>query len=168
MSTRPKSKRRAQAELEASEIIERLKRAIGVQTDADLAALLDVTRTTLSNWRSRNSVPLARLRPVCKRLGVPLDYLVTGRLGPDRNIATPLDSELLGYVFRLLARYGFIELPKSSEAGYDPARRAAAEFVMLQEQTRELMEQMTADRRMTTAEAKRLVLAKLAKGEGPQ
>lgn len=146
----------------ASEIIDRLKKAVSAENDAELARLLGVSRTTLSNWRARNSVPMARLRPLCKEFAVPLDYLFSGRVGIDKLIVPPLDSELLGYVFRMLDRYGFIKLPKA-RSGFDPARRAAAEFVLLQNQATDLMQQLTSGKRMTGEQAKRAVLTRLSK-----
>lgn len=162
MSTKPK---RSDGEATADEIIDRLKRAVDVKNDAELAQLLAVSATTVSNWRSRNSVPIARIRPLCKQFAVPVDYLFSGKLGPDVAIAAPLDSELLGYVFRLLDRYGFISLPKA-RADYDPARRAAAEFALLQKQVAHLMQRLTAEEQMTRDQAKRTVLNRIKERSG--
>jgi hypothetical protein len=164
MSTRRRSKSQppAQSGQEAAEILERLKQTVDVQTDAELASLLGVSPTALSNWRVRNSVPLGRLRPICKQFAIPLDYLLTGRLGIFD--AAPLDTELLGYVFKLLARYGFISLPASPEPSYDPARRAAAEFLELQGRTRELFKHLVDSKNLTVDEAKRAIVARFKKG----
>ncbi len=125
--------RRPGTEPDAAAIIERLKEAIDVATDAELAGLLGCSRTTISNWRSRNTVPLGRLRRLCKQRGVPIDYLLSGRLGADADGLPALDSETVAHLFRLLDRYHFIRLPKT-KAGRDPAKRAAAEFLTLRRQ----------------------------------
>lgn len=147
-----------EGEPDAEVIIERLKMAVAAPTDLDLAQRLGLSRSTISNWRTRNSVPLGRLRPLCRKFGVPIDYLLTGRLGSDKFISPPLDSELLGYIFGLLDRYGFIRLPKLGR-GVDPARRAAGEFVLLQQQTIDLMRRMTTAQQMTAEEAKRAIIS---------
>lgn len=41
----------------ASETIEKLKTRFRIETDSDLAAKLSVSRSTVANWRNRNSVP---------------------------------------------------------------------------------------------------------------
>lgn len=46
---------------EAGEIIERLKARFRVDSDSDLAAKLLISRSSVANWRNRNSVP-ARYR----------------------------------------------------------------------------------------------------------
>lgn len=155
--------RTREGEPEADAIIERLKKGVGASTDMELAQRLGLSRSTISNWRIRNSVPLGRLRAVCREVGVPIDYLMTGRLGSDRFISPPLDSELLGYIFGLLDRYGFIQLPKNLGRGIDPARRAAGEFALLQQQTIELMHRMTTAQHMTVDQAKRAIISRRAK-----
>jgi transcriptional regulator with XRE-family HTH domain len=167
MSTRAKRPPISEEKANAAEAIDRLKRAVSVESDADLAALLMVSRTTLSNWRKRNSVPLARLRGTCRRLGVPLEYVLTGRLGADL-LAKPLDTELLAYVFRMLERFGLISIPKSDDPGYDPAKHAAAEFVSLLQETRELITETARVEKLSAAEAKRRLLARSPSEEGPQ
>lgn len=133
MSIVDRGKRLEETEPSATAIIERLKAAIDISTDAELAALLGCSRTTISNWRSRNTVPLGRLRRLCKERGVPVDYLLSGRLGWEADGLPILDSEVATHLFRLLDRYNFIRLPEV-EPGIDPARRAAAEFLALRKQ----------------------------------
>lgn len=42
---------------DAGEIIERLKLRFGVDSDSDLALRLLISRSSIENWRNRNSVP---------------------------------------------------------------------------------------------------------------
>lgn len=167
MSTKRKKPAVIEEKTSAAEVIDRLKRAIDIESDSDLAALLMVSRTTLSNWRKRDSVPLARLRGTCRRFGVPLEYVLTGKAGPDL-LARPFDTELLAYVFRMLERYGFVSIPKFDDPGYDPARRAAAEFVLLLEQARNLIQHTALEEKLSAAEARRRLLSQSSEGEGPQ
>ncbi|CUH80726.1 helix-turn-helix domain-containing protein [Tropicibacter naphthalenivorans] len=46
---------------DVGEIIERMKRRFGVDSDSDLAFRLMVSRSAIANWRNRNSIP-ARYR----------------------------------------------------------------------------------------------------------
>lgn len=62
----------------ADEIIERLRDLAGVQKDVDLAAWLEVSKSTLSSWRSRGSVPIEISLRIADKCGVTLDWLVRG------------------------------------------------------------------------------------------
>jgi len=144
----------------AADIIARLKHQLQLATDADLAVVLGVSRTTLSNWRVRNSVPLARLQRICRKAGIPIDYLLTGTITYDRNASAIVDTEILGHIFKLMDSYGYIKLPTSDDADYDPAIRAGAEFVRLQSHIRQIMEIMTSKDGLTQENAKRAILHK--------
>lgn len=82
---------------------------------------------------------------------IPIDYLLTGDIL--RSNQPLLDVEVIGYLFRVLARYGFLTLPEPTEPGYDPAQRAAAEFAVLHRDTRELFDQMTTEGSMSREDA---------------
>lgn len=156
-------------ERDAAQIIERLKRALEVSADADLAALLSVSRSTLSNWRARNSIPLAKLRPICRKYGIPLDVLLTGGYAIDRNSSAILDTDILAQIFRMLDRYGFIKLPEYPGEDYDPAVRAGAEFLQLQLEFRQMLEQFVSEGKGDAEGAKRALLSiKRGSSEGPQ
>lgn len=152
---------------DAGRVLDRFKDALNMGTDADLASVLGVSKSTLSNWRSRNSIPLSKIRFACKKYGVPMDYLLTGNLISDRNTSAILDADLLGYIFRILHRYGFLSLPETRDPDYDPAIRVAAEFLELQSQTRQLMEQLLAEGRLDREGATREIIERL-KSKGPQ
>lgn len=65
----------------AGEIIERLRQVFGVETDAELAPLIDSTKSAVSNWRVRNAPPYPVLAKVAVDRAVSLDWLVFG-IGP--------------------------------------------------------------------------------------
>ncbi len=67
---------------DAAAIIERIKDALGVTRDADLARALGRSKTTLSGWRHRNAVPFEVCILACERTGCPLDWLVLGTPRP--------------------------------------------------------------------------------------
>jgi len=65
-------------ELSASAVIDRLKEALGADSDAELAWLFGTSPQSLSNRRSRNSVPYREAVYVSRWAKVSLDYLLTG------------------------------------------------------------------------------------------
>ncbi len=65
----------------AQEIIHRLSEALGTKTDADMAIQLGVSKSTISNWKARNTVPYEQCMEVTKREFLSLNWLLTGE-GP--------------------------------------------------------------------------------------
>lgn len=83
-------------EVTADAVIGRLKLALGVRTDAEIAELLGVARNTIANWRQRNSVPYEECLRVALNSKFTMDFLLTGA---EQNILSPassyFDSDLL-------------------------------------------------------------------------
>lgn len=69
------------ANLDVSAMVDRMRQTIGVKKDADLSQALGVSVSAPSNWRQRNSPPLAFAANVAAAFGVSLDWLVFGRKG---------------------------------------------------------------------------------------
>lgn len=61
----------------SDEILNRLKVALEVATDTELAGLLNIKKATISNWRSRNSIDFPLVFSFCEHIN--LDWLITGR-----------------------------------------------------------------------------------------
>ena len=59
--------------------LSRLKDSLGVESDADLARLLDIPASTVANWKSRGTVPLAVCVQAATERGVSLDWLILGK-----------------------------------------------------------------------------------------
>lgn len=59
------------------DIISRLKEAYNIQKDTDLANLLGISKSTLSNWISRDSIDYDRVFSKCEHINI--DWLLTGR-----------------------------------------------------------------------------------------
>ena len=64
----------------SDDILNRLKTALSVGTDTELADLLGIKKATLSNWRNRNSIDLPLVFSVCEQVNI--DWLITGRGTP--------------------------------------------------------------------------------------
>lgn len=63
--------------LSSKEIIERLKIGLELSSDNALADTLGVSKTTLSNWKSRNSLDFSLVFSLCEHIS--LDWLLTGK-----------------------------------------------------------------------------------------
>ena len=61
----------------------RLKRRLGADSDAGLAERLDVTASTVANWRRRGSIPYAVCVQVAMEKGMSLDWLILGEERPE-------------------------------------------------------------------------------------
>ena len=68
----------------AASVLDRLHQVFGVKNDNQLGDALQVNRSTLGNWRSRDSVPYTVCVDVALERGVSLDWLLTGE-GPMRR-----------------------------------------------------------------------------------
>lgn len=57
----------------ANKIIDNLKERLGLQTDKELALLLNVKPNTLSTWRKRESISYEHVLSLCKKRGLDLN-----------------------------------------------------------------------------------------------
>lgn len=63
--------------ISSKEVIERLKIALSLSSDNALAETLGVSKTTLSNWKSRNSIDIPLVFSKCELIS--MDWLLTGK-----------------------------------------------------------------------------------------
>jgi len=75
-------------QLDAGEMIDRLRKVFAVRTDAQLGEHISASVSAISNWRTRNAPPYAVLASVAKAKGVSLDWLVFG-VGEDAGDVCP-------------------------------------------------------------------------------
>ncbi len=64
---------------ETSQVLDRISKVLNCDSVTSLAKALGVAQTTVSNWRVRNSVPFQHCVDISKRVGVSLDWLLTGK-----------------------------------------------------------------------------------------
>ena len=62
----------------ADAVIDRLKQALRVQSDVELATALQVNKSTVSTWRSRGRVPYPEVVKVAVEHRVSIDWMLTG------------------------------------------------------------------------------------------
>lgn len=70
------------------EILNRLKEAYNIQKDTDLATLLGISKSTLSNWMSRDTIDYDRVFSKCEHINI--DWLLTGHGSMQKEETTPL------------------------------------------------------------------------------
>lgn len=58
------------------DILDRLKNAYNIQKDTELATLLGISKSTLSNWISRDSIDYDKVFSKCEHINI--DWLLTG------------------------------------------------------------------------------------------
>lgn len=59
------------------DILKRLKQALNLNTDVELATTLGIKKATLSNWRARNSIDFFIVFSVCEHINI--DWLIMDR-----------------------------------------------------------------------------------------
>ena len=62
--------------IDCKEILDRAKLAFDISSDVQLAERLGVKKSTLSNWKSRNTIDFATLFTKCEHVNI--DWLITG------------------------------------------------------------------------------------------
>nr|DAX17996.1 MAG TPA: CI repressor [Caudoviricetes sp.] len=61
----------------SKEVVDRLKKALSLSTDNSLAEYLGISKATLSNWKSRNTIDFLLVFSKCEHLN--MDWLLMGR-----------------------------------------------------------------------------------------
>jgi hypothetical protein len=104
-------------------VLDRLHLVFGVKNDSQLCGALEVNRSTVGSWISRDSVPYAICVNVAEAMGVSLDWLLAGE-GPmlrgEGAIAAPSApgnprEEALLALFRELDEGGQREIQSAAE-----------------------------------------------------
>ena len=62
--------------ISSKDAIERLKKGLNRSSDHALAELLGISKATLSNWKSRNSIDIPLVFSKCEQISI--DWLLTG------------------------------------------------------------------------------------------
>lgn len=91
----------------ADHVIGRLKEALGISGDSALAAKIGVARSTLANWRRRNSVPYEKCVEVALKERLNLDWVLTGEGPPKKEmfVVPQIDEDLLATAIALAERW---------------------------------------------------------------
>ena len=77
-------------------VIERMKNAVGLKNNKELAAFLQMPASTLSNWKSKNSMPLEVVADFAQKENLDLNMLVFGQ-EKESSLAADLKIALLAF-----------------------------------------------------------------------
>lgn len=81
-------------DINVREVIDRIKVAIDLTTDIDLARYFEVSNKTISSWRLRNSIPIEAVIQASWTSGKPVDYFLFG------------EQQLRAYNYKYIAKDG--------------------------------------------------------------
>ena len=80
-------------------IIERMKEVLGKENDKALSEELGVARTTFSNWKNRNNMPIDMILTFAQNHNLSLDWLIYGKENAPK--LNEMETELLTRFNRL-------------------------------------------------------------------
>lgn len=60
----------------ASNVVTRLKSALKIKTNLELAEVMNIAPNTISSWTKRESIPFLKLIAICDKYRISLDWLV--------------------------------------------------------------------------------------------
>ena len=80
---------------DADAIIERLKERLKVKSDKEFAKKIGVSQSTLSSWRSRQSIPLTYIIGLAKALKVSTDWIFFGEPIQIKVEASEMDEAVM-------------------------------------------------------------------------
>jgi transcriptional regulator with XRE-family HTH domain len=108
-------------------ILERLKRALGIKADAELAAVFGVSRSQISGYKADQTVPYRHLDQVCQDRGLSLEWVLRGT-GPQQAAALAKIAETpaayaVGIDFDLYHRLTVALRPILADAGISDAAK---------------------------------------------
>ena len=99
----------------SQEVILRLKKALNISTDIELATYLGISKSTLSNWKARNTLDLPLLFSLCEQISI--DWLLTGK-GEMLKNSTPKSPEVLIKKVDSNSKEGIPLIPLDAVAGF--------------------------------------------------
>ena len=99
----------------SQEVILRLKKALNISTDIELANYLGISKSTLSNWKARNTLDLPLLFSLCEQISI--DWLLTGKGAMLKN-STPKSPEVGIKKVDSNSKEGIPQIPLDAVAGF--------------------------------------------------
>ena len=100
----------------SSEVFDRLKKALSLNSDVELAERLGVSKSGLNGYRVRDTIPFAQIVGLCKKESMSLDWILLGqglRLGEDSEVIDESEYDKLQRqiaVYEDLLQYSFAKL----------------------------------------------------------
>lgn len=85
------------------DVFQRLADITGASTDKALGKQLGVSRQSIANAKSRNTIPFRPIFDFCEKSGLSLDFILLGR-GAYKAEFGKIDEQLLGLVLAMLRK----------------------------------------------------------------
>ncbi|MEJ0012899.1 MAG: helix-turn-helix domain-containing protein [Bauldia sp.] len=144
----------------ASEVVDRMKSALALKNDSELARTLGVNPSTVAMWRKRGSVPYEQATKVAAETASSISYLLSG-IAPQHAgtpLATAANEKIVAAIFLQFERSGWIELkPTVRREHGDLAADRATDFLVYFSNALAMFGEMTDKHGMTAKEAVELV-----------
>lgn len=89
------------AKIDAGDVIGRIKEALEISNDSDLAHYFGISKSTISGWRKRNRVPYEEAVLAARASHSHLDWIITGEETNDLYaglLEGPIDHQLLSII----------------------------------------------------------------------
>lgn len=116
--------------LDSPAVLERMKSAQGLKSDADLSQYLDVSEKDLEFWRKSNALPLDEMIRFARKNSVSLDWLILGVVSVERDNHLAIDEQMM-----LVAYNRMTPMQKMDAIGYMSGLKDKAEAEQSNQQT---------------------------------
>lgn len=91
---------------DALSVIKKIKKALGVKTDVELAKNLEISNKTISSWKKRNKVPMDIIAIVSKSSFKSIEYFINGNVSCISEIKKlSLDKDVIDIISEDIFRY---------------------------------------------------------------
>ena len=97
-------------------VFDRLKKALSITSDVEIAERLGVSKSGLNGYRVRDTIPFAQIVKLCKKESMSLDWILLGhglRLGEDQEVLQESERDKINRqiaVYEDLLQYSFAKL----------------------------------------------------------
>ena len=97
-------------------VFDRLKKALSIISDVEIAERLGVSKSGLNGYRVRDTIPFAQIVKLCKKESMSLDWILLGhglRLGEDQEVLQESERDKINRqiaVYEDLLQYSFAKL----------------------------------------------------------
>ena len=112
-------------------VINRLKEALGVKTNREVAIALGITPSNLGERKTRNALPREQIDELCDRMGESPTWVYTGA-GRRQAVGRPAPEPVIGAVGQLV-----VQMPRGTYAPPLNGRLLASSIVAMEEALRE-------------------------------
>lgn len=127
-------------DINVTEVIERMKDALEITNDTELAKFLNVSNKTVSSWKTRGSIPIEEILAVNHASGRSVDYLLLGKEISRELGGNDIDQDIMRIIGEhlfvdILEKYARAELAYMTEDDIADTGKVIGALMHLQYQT---------------------------------